>query len=184
MGFENMKKKQFLKTDKSNIGKWDPKIKSLCEKINKKKEYYTTSSCAGRIVLLKSSDKKIENAFLFRTHNKITFKELKKALEKIQYKDLVEFQQSSCILHVACTLLKDAQELVNKAKFAGWKRSGIMSTGRRNMVELHSTETMSFPIMNNSEVLVNEGFLKVVVEQANGKLGRVWEKIERLRDLI
>ena len=48
MNFNSMKKKQFLKIDKSSIGKWDSKIVGLCEKINKNKKYYTTSSCGGR----------------------------------------------------------------------------------------------------------------------------------------
>ena len=180
MKFKDMKKKQLTKSDKSNIGSWDPKIKGLCDKINKKKNYYTTSSCAGRVVLLKASDKKIENAFLFRTHKKISFKELKKALKEVDYKGLVEFQQTACILHVACASLKDAQSLVDKAKFCGWKRSGIMATDRRFMVELHSTENMSFPIMFKGKVLVDDDFLKVVVKQANEKLERVWVKVGRL----
>ena len=140
MKFEDMKKKQLNRIDKSNIGKWDSKIKVLCEKLNKMEEYYTTSSCAGRIILLKSSKEKIENGFLFRTHEKIKFEELKKALKDMDYLGLVEFQQTTCILHVACASLKDAQNLVDKAKFVGWKRSGIMASEKRFVVELISTE--------------------------------------------
>ncbi len=180
MNFQQQKKKQLSKIDKSNIGKWDIKIKSLCEKLNKKKEYYTTSSCAGRVVLIKSLDEKAENVFLFRTHNKIGFSELKKALDKIDYEGLVEFQQTTCILHVACESLSGAQNLVNKAKLAGWKHSGIMATGKRIIIELHSTEKISFPIMNKRKVLVGDDFLKVIVKQANNKLEKVWDKIDRL----
>jgi len=178
------KKKQLSKDDKSSIGSWDPKIAGLCNKINKKKNYYTTSSCAGRVVILKYSDTKQEDAFLFRTHNKISFKEIKNALEKInkEYKGIAEFQQSCCILHVACLTLIDAQDLVNKAKASGWQRSGIIG-GKRNIVELHSTESMSFPIINN-KILVNDDFLKLVVEMANNKLERTWSKINRLKKIV
>ena len=112
--FEEQKIKQLSRTDKSNIGKIDGKIKDLCKKLNKKKQYYTTSSCAGRIVLLKAVNKKIKDAFLFRIHRKISFKELKKVLEDIskKYNEKVEFQQTSCILHVACESLEDAFNLV------------------------------------------------------------------------
>jgi tRNA wybutosine-synthesizing protein 3 len=147
------------------------------------KEYYTTSSCSGRVVLLKGSGEKMKNAFLFRTHKKITFKELKKVLEEIKYEGLVEFQQTSCILHVACESLDGAQKIVNKAKESGWKRSGIMG-GKRNMVELHSTETISFPIMNKGEILVNDDFLKIIIKEANNKLERTWEKIKRLEKSV
>ncbi len=183
--FNFQKQKQLSKADKSSIGRWDRKIEGLCNKINKKKNYYTTSSCAGRVVLLKYSEEKQENAFLFRTHEKISFKELKKALLDAgeKYKGIVEFQQTSCILHVSCLSLSDAQEIVDKAKQCGWKRSGIMG-GRRNMVELHSTESMSFPVMNNGKILVDDDFLKLIVETANNKLERVWKKIERLKERI
>ena len=183
--FQQQKKKQLSKSDKSSIGSWDKKIAGLCNKINKKNNYYTTSSCAGRVVLLKYSDTKQENAFLFRTHNKISFNEIKNNLEKIikNYNGLVEFQQSCCILHIACLTLNDAQIIVNKAKSAGWQRSGIIG-GKRNIVELHSTESMSFPIMDKGNLLVNHDFLKLVVEIANNKLERTWNKINRLKKII
>ena len=180
MNFQEAKKKQLSKIDKSSIGSWDSKIKPLCEKINKSKKYYTTSSCAGRIVLLKSSDKKIENAFLFRTHKKTSFNEIRKALVDVKYDGMVEFQQSTCILHVGCESLIDAQKLVSLAKNAGWKHSGIMTTNKRFVVELHSTEKISFPIMNKGKILVDDNFLKIIVKEANEKLERTWKKIEKL----
>ena len=183
MSFQEQKKKQLSKIDKSSIGSWDSKIKKLCNKINKKKNYYTTSSCAGRVVLLKGGVEKMRNAFLFRTHDKIKFLELKKALEGVEYKGLVEFQQSTCILHVACSDLESAQKLITKGKDSGWKHSGIMG-GKRNMVELHSTEKMSFPIMKEGKILVDDNFLKIVVKEANGKLERTWEKVGKLEGKI
>jgi len=184
MDFQYSKTKQLGKSDKSSIGSWDSTIKSLCEKINRRKNFYTTSSCGGRVVLLKSSDKKIRDAFLFRTHSLVNFSELKKALVDVgkKYKGLVEFQQTSCILHVACASVEDAFSLVNKAKEAGWKRSGLMSSScERSMVELHSTESISFPIMVSGKILVDDEFLKIVVKEANSKLKRTWKKIERLK---
>jgi tRNA wybutosine-synthesizing protein 3 len=185
MEFQEQKQKQLSKIDKSSIGSWDEKIKGLCNKINEKKEYYTTSSCGGRIVLIKALDEKAEDVFLFRSHKKISFNELKKHLIDIgkKYNKLVEFQQTTCILHVACEDLKDSQKIVNKAKLAGWKRSGIMG-GKRNMVELHSTESISFPIMEKGKILVDDDFLKLIVEQSNKKLERTWKKIENLEKII
>jgi tRNA wybutosine-synthesizing protein 3 len=180
--FQQQKQNQLSKQDKSNEGGWDKPIKALCNKINKQEDYYTTSSCSGRIVLLKYSDKKIPDAFIFKTHEKTTFRELKKALEKTDFKD-VEFQQSTCILHIACTSLEKAFTLVNKAKLAGWKRSGVMNQ-KRNIVELHSTENISFPIIKNNKILVDDDFLKIVIKEANNKLERTWDKIDRLKKAI
>jgi tRNA wybutosine-synthesizing protein 3 len=186
MKFEEAKERQLNKSDKSSIGMIDKKIVALCNKLNRKKNYYTTSSCAGRIILLKGEIDKQKNVFLFRTHEKISFKELKKALQEVgnSYSGLVEFKQSPCILHVACKTLDDAQGLVDKAKLAGWKHSGIMSTRKRYMVELHSTEHMDLPIMDKGRVFVEDDFLRVVIEQANLRLERVWEKIKRLKERI
>ncbi|MBU1854157.1 MAG: hypothetical protein KKF89_00405, partial [Nanoarchaeota archaeon] len=63
--FEIEKQNALNKKDKSHEQKWDEKIKALCSKINKNPNYFTTSSCAGRITLNKNSIKKIKNAFLF-----------------------------------------------------------------------------------------------------------------------
>lgn len=184
MEFQKQKIKQLSKPDKSNIGLWDLRIKDLCDKINQDKDYYTTSSCSGRIVLIKSLDKKAENVFLFRTHKKITLKELNKVLEKIKYNQLIEFKQTPCILHVACFSLEKAQELIDKAKFAGWKNSGIMSIKKRIIVELNSTENLSFPIMNCKKKLVDNEFLKLSIGLANKKLEKSWEKINKLHKSI
>jgi len=181
MNFQEQKKKQLERKDASSIGGWDPKIKGLCEKLNKNKKYYTTSSCAGRIILLKGEMGKEPNKFLFRTHKKTSFSELKKALDDVEYEGLVEFKQSPCILHVACVDLESSQELVNNAKLSGWKKSGIMNTKKRFIVELQSTEHLAFPIMNKQEVLIDDKLLKLVVQQSNMRLERVLDKIDRLK---
>ena len=79
-GFLQRKKDVLSKIDKSSIGKWDEKIISLCEKINSKENYYTTSSCSGRILLMVDQSKKGEDLFLFVSHDKVSFKELKEKL--------------------------------------------------------------------------------------------------------
>lgn len=184
MEFEEMKKRQLEKSDKSSIGSWDKRIVGLCDKLNEMDNYYTTSSCAGRILLLKGEIEKQRNVFLFRTHDTIGFEEIKQALKNVEYNGIVEFKQSPCILHVACKTLDDAQDLVDKAKLAGWKHSGIMSTRKRYMVELNSTEHIDFPIMMNNKVLIGDELLNLVVEQANLRMERVWKKIEKLQNLI
>jgi tRNA wybutosine-synthesizing protein 3 len=184
MTFEQDKERQLSRKDMSSIGSWDPRIRGLCEKLNNKKNYYTTSSCAGRIVLIKLLDKKAEDVFLFRTHEKTSFREIEKALSEIRFEGVVEYKQSTCILHVACKTLEDAQTLVDKAKLAGWKNSGIMTTKKRFIVELHSTENIAFPIMKKRKILVNDEFLKLVIRESNEKLERTWKKIQKLEKLI
>ena len=69
--FNQRKKDILLKSDKSSIGGWDEKIVELCEKINKLDNYYTTSSCAGRAVVMEDVEKKGPGLFLYVSHDKI-----------------------------------------------------------------------------------------------------------------
>jgi len=185
--FEDRKKKQLEMQDNSSIGKWDAKIKKLCEKINKNENYYTTSSCAGRIVLIKQADKKQADLFLFRSHEKVTFSQLKKELKnvtKLNKKDLIYFRQEQCILHVACRTLEDAQNLLDKAKQVGWKNSGIMASRDRIILEMRSTEHIEFPIINKGRVIADDKFLKILVKETNRKLEKTWDKIHKLEKLL
>lgn len=182
--FEFRKNNQLEKVDKSLKGNWDKRIVNLCTKLNSKDNYYTTSSCSGRVVLLKDSKEKKDDLFLFVSHDKITFEKLNNELNKINISELIYFKQDPVILHVASRSLKDAQSLLDIAtKQAGWKRCGILASDKRFIVELNSTEKLETPIFHN-KVLVNDDFLKIIVEEANKKLESSWEKIDRLEKLI
>jgi len=185
--FEDRKRKQLEMQDNSSIGRWDAKITKLCEKINKSENYYTTSSCAGRAVLIKQADKKQADLFLFRSHEKITFSQMKKLLRetaKTNKKDLIYFRQEQCILHAACRTLEDAQNLLDKAKQVGWKNSGIMASRDRIILEMRSTEHIELPIINKGKLIVDDNFLKLLVKETNRKLEKTWEKIQRLEKLL
>ena len=179
--FEQRKKDVLSKSDKSFIGKWDEKIKKLCDKINSLKNYYTTSSCSGRILLMINQEKKGENLFLFVSHEKISFKKLKVELNKLIKKNKkIKFKLEPCILHIACEKIDDAEKLFEKGKNAGFKRLGIIGTSHGFTFELNSTEKLEFPIIQNKKILVNDKFLKIAVDEANKKLEKSWEKIRKL----
>jgi len=185
MTFQSEKQKTLIRKDKSRIGKIDEKIKPLLNKINNKKQFYTTSSCSGRIVLIKASDKKENNLFLWVSHKKTNLKELKNQLDKTKnYKGLVYFKQEPVILHIACNSLEDAQTLVDKAKFLGYKQSSIIASKKRIIIELRSTEKIEIPITNRGKILVNDEFLKILVKESNKKLKRTWGKIKKLEKKI
>lgn len=180
--FSRRKQDCLKKADKSSIGSWDSRILRLCEKINKKKEFYTLSSCSGRIVLIKNLEKKQPNMFVFRSHEKVGLKEIKSVLKSS--KETLIFKQEPVILHVCCVGLDDAELLLNKARFAGWKNSGIMSTRGRIVLELRSTEYLALPIMEKDKSLVDDVFLEILLRESNNRLERGWEKIKRLEKAI
>jgi len=184
--FPQRKKDVLSKKDKSSKDSWDKKIKSLCKKINSFENYYTTSSCSGRIVLMIDEDKKGPELFKVIIHDLIDFDNLKRNLEKIakNNKSLIKFKQEPCIIHIACQTLKDAEEWCKKAQLSGWKRSGIISFGRRFIVELNSTEKLEFPIINKNKIIVSDEFLKLIIKKSNENLKKSWGKIEKLESYL
>ena len=223
--FLTRKNDVLARLDKSSKNSWDKNIVGLCDKINGLEDYYTTSSCAGRIVLMKDEDEKRPGLFIEVWHDRIGFEDLKEKLsslcseidgsepEQVQGSSLgkvdkednisltklnrsasttsgvekyenLKFKMEPCILHVACRDLECAQKLFNKAKLAGWKKSGIISFKDRVMLELNSTERLEFPVVCDGELLVEDKFLKIVVREANERLEKSWKKIERLGKLI
>ena len=182
--FFQRKKDVLSKIDKSFKGSWDKKIIKLCEKINSLDNYYTTSSCSGRVVIMIDQEKKERDLFLKVYHDKISFKDLKENLKKIDLTDLIKFKQAPPIIHVVCENFVSVKDLLRKAQLSGWKKSGIISSGERFILELNSTEKLEFPIIRAKKILVDNEFLKIVLKKANDNLKKGWEKIEKLRKIV
>lgn len=180
--FEIEKQNALNKIDKSNEQKWDDKVKPLCDKINSFKNYFTTSSCAGRITLIKTSTKKIKDAFLFKSHEKISLSDIFELLNVSE--NIIYFRQEPSALHVACKSLKDAIFILEKAKNSGFKRSGIISNKEKFVCEIVSTEWIIVPIIKKGKLLVNKEFLEILISEANKKLEKTWKKINIFYDSL
>ena len=177
------------KKDKSSIGKWDEKIISLCNKINKSDNYYTTSSCSGRIVLMIEQEKKSYNLFLEISHGLISFNWLKNNLNKIiknkkLNKLLIKFKCEPPILHVVCRNLESASLFLEKAKSSGMKHSGIHYIGKSIILEINGDDRLEFPIFSKNKILVDDNFLKLIVKESNKKLKNSWKMIEKLENFF
>jgi len=169
------------KIDKSSKGSFDAQIEELCDALNVTIDYYTTSSCSGKSVIMVEKDGKDGTYYLWTSHNLISLEEIKSAIDEREVENgLVKFKCESPILHVGCRTLGFAQKLVDDAKRVGWKRSGIMTTGDRYLVELCSVEKMEFPIAKDGKLLVSDEFLEVLVDENNSRREKGWKKIEAL----
>jgi len=190
MGFEKEKKEFLEKRDKSKKGYLDIKIKKLTTKLNSLDDFFTTSSCAGRILLfsLPSSNKKNEVQYLFNSHKKIqsnkindTIKKILKIIKLKKIKNDVWFRVDGAILHVASSNIDSARKLLNIARDIGFRRSGIISLGKNRVtMELISTEKIEAIVSRNGKLLIDGDYFKVLVKEGNNKLGKTWEKIEKL----
>ncbi len=179
--FKQRKKDILNKKDKSNIGRWDKRVAELCDKINSLDDYYTTSSCSGRIMIIADKDKKEPDLFEWVSHDKANFKDFKKHIpEKGDFK----FKQEPPIFHIACKNLNSSISLLKKIRNAGWKRAGIISLGKNKIIEMIGTEKIEFPFIEKGKVLANDKFLKKVLENSNKNLEKGWKNIKQLRNLL
>jgi len=176
--FEKEKKIQLSRADFSKKGSIDSKIKALVGRINSKKEYYTTSSCSGRIIILVEGKIRKDVNWIFVSHNNAKLGEIKKSLKKLP-KETGWFKFEPMILHVCCSSIDSAQKLIDLAKQSGFKHSGIMSLGKRIIVEIRGTDFISAPISFNSRMSVDDNYLKKILKEANKKLEKNVKKIKQ-----
>lgn len=176
---------KLYKPDKSKKGEVDEQIIPLIDEINKKEQYYTTSSCAGRTVLISQpiSGKKNESHWYYVNHEPSKAKDIIQAIKTIK-KDIVWFKTEGVIIHICARDVESAMEFVKLCKLAGFKRSGIFSmTQKRIIVEALTPEHINVPIYDNGQ-LVTDDYIDYLTKEGNKKLKQARKRAEKLRELI
>ena len=179
------------KPDRSRQGSVDEAAWPFIETINSLPDYYTTSSCAGRInvFLEPSSGKKHEARWLYVTHGMADWRRVVEVLKDLPPETLW-LRMESPIYHVACRDQAAAERLLRVCQASGWKRSGIISTGgrsprqRRVMVEILGNERIDTPVASGGELFFDEKFTRFLVSKANEKLLHTRRRMEDLRLVI
>jgi tRNA wybutosine-synthesizing protein 3 len=165
--FTNEKKVALSKLDKSKKGSIDSGVKGLVDLINSKEEYYTTSSCSGRVVLWQNGGKN-EGKWLKVSHDLI-----EKVFFDVSSQELVWLRVDPFIIHIACRDLDTANVLLDKAKLI-FKKSCLLDFRKKFVVEIMASERMEMPFYSG-KVLFND--LDMLLELVNGKLRRNKERI-------
>jgi tRNA wybutosine-synthesizing protein 3 len=180
--FKAEKEKILSKIDMSKKGHVDSEIKEIVDIINNKKDFCTTSSCAGRITLLeRKSSKKIDAKWLFSSHTPVKFKEVK---DKLKSDSDVWLMQESCIIHVFCRTFEAADLFLIACRQAGFKRSGIIALKNRIMIESMGNEKVEAIVIKNGQILVNDEHLKILVKESNARMKKNREKMELFKKLL
>lgn len=210
--FDNFAKEKsdFLKKkDKSRKGSIDKDIVGIVSLINSRQDFYTTSSCAGRIVLLETkSQKKNECNWIFAKHDKATFNEIYKALkpynkinlksrEKLPlkksklketsfesgFKHPIWFKQQPIILHVACRNLDAAKRLLDIARKV-FKHSGILSvTDRKTTIQITGSERID-TIIADRNFAADDEYIRHLLRYANNNFSENKRKTKKLFNAI
>jgi len=159
------------KEDKSRKGDVDVDAWPIMNVLNSSKDFYTTSSCSGRISLFRESlsKKKFDSGWLFVKHGEVIKEDILSSLKKVPL-DTIWFRQEAPIFHVACRNLDSALLLIELCRDLGFKHSGIIGVSRRVMVEVIFNEKFDCPISENGSLLVSSIHLDLLVRKANEKL--------------
>ena len=179
-------KSDFLKKkDKSKKGCVDEDAKEIVDLVNSKKDFYTTSSCSGRIVLLKMKSKKKNKCdWIFTKHNKVNFEEINDSIKnKTKIKYGIYFKQQPLILHIACRNLDAANKLLNASRKI-FRRAGIIGvTNRKAMIEIIGDERIETIICDKDFVADGE-YIKELIKYANLNFVENKRKSERFLKII
>lgn len=182
--FEKEKRDFLKKKDKSKKGSIDEDIIRLVNEINSKKDFYTTSSCAGRIVLLEmKSKKKNKCRWIFAKHGKVNFSEIFGSLKNQKFRHPIWFKQQPIILHIACRNLDAAKRLLEISRKI-FRRAGIISiTNRKVTIEVIGDERIE-TIVADKNFVANEIFVENLIKYANENFDENKKKSEKLHKLI
>lgn len=148
MTFDIDKRNILSKQDKSKKGSIDEAIRPLLELMNSQRDFYTTSSCSGRVYLWTGSGKKNETTWL-RVHHGLIDEDFLKVKND---SGLIWLRLEPFILHVACRDMAAANNLLERSKKI-YKKSCLLSTTNKIIVEVRGSEFLEMPLYNHGQKL-------------------------------
>ena len=162
-------------------GMVDEKMVPIVEKINARTDFFTTSSCAGRIVVVEtpSFGNKRRARFLGKWHRAVEVSEVLEALKGASVGELWFLVQSP-ILHVTAISMQDAATMLAVAIQSGFKHSSIKAANGKIVVEVLTTERIDTPLGIDGKVYGGKEYIALLVAIANKMMERVDRKLKRL----
>ncbi|EFJ20280.1 hypothetical protein SELMODRAFT_418563 [Selaginella moellendorffii] len=190
--------------DRSRKGGIDAPIAVLIDRVNAHPDFFTTSSCSGRITLFSepcaqsgeelaaengSGDgtrkKKKGGDWLFVSHELVTPQEIVSATHKFvsnAQHELLVFRFEPFILALDCASVAAAQDLVACAIASGFRESGITSIRKRIIVAIRCSIRLEVPVAEKGKLLVSEEYLSYLTSTANSKLEQNKRRTNRFLD--
>jgi len=199
--FDKQKSDCFSKIDLSRKGSIDEPILKIIETLNTHKNYFSLSSCSGRIVVLREGGSPID-AHQDEASNELTSSVVKagcawihvdhevvdvdKVLQLIQQhtesqitKGCVVIKFEPLVLHIQCRSTEHAKLLHTVAIEAGFRNSGI-TLGKSGKVvsAVRSTHALEVPVSDDSgKLLVSPDYIKFILRKSNTKLEENFRRI-------
>ena len=179
---ESIEETRFRMTKNTSINKLakaleknqvDPQLIRFLKRFNKKKNLFTSSSCAGRIMLLGADNEehKMPKMFIGKWHRLVKFKEVFELLQKKTKFQEIWFKQEPFIFHIVCKNLETAKKVLQLKEKLGIKRGGIFTIeDGRYIIELTGTNNMSLPVKFGDKILLDKKQMQKIIKKANQKL--------------
>ncbi|XP_023574038.1 tRNA wybutosine-synthesizing protein 3 homolog isoform X3 [Octodon degus] len=181
--FRRWKAQRLSKADLSRKGSVDEDVVDLVRLLNAREQFFTTSSCAGRILLLDGGINGFEVqkqncCWLLVTHKPCVKEDVMAALKKASGDAVLKFEP--LVLHVQCRQLQDAQLLHAVAVDSGFRNSGI-TVGKKGktILAVRSTHGLEVPLSHKGKLMVTEEYIDFLLNTANQKLEENKKRIER-----
>ncbi|XP_020824210.1 tRNA wybutosine-synthesizing protein 3 homolog isoform X2 [Phascolarctos cinereus] len=157
--FQKWKAQSLSKADLSRKGSVDEDVVELVRLLNGREQFFTTSSCSGRILLLDGGlngceIQKQNCSWLLVTHRICAKDDVLSALKKARGDAVLKFEPF--VLHVQCRQLQDAQILA-----------------------VRSTHGLEVPLSNKGRLMVTEEYIEFLLKIANQKMEENKKRIDR-----
>jgi len=163
----------------------DKGIMPILDLINNFDDYYTSSSCYGRIVLLEipSIGDKKNAVFLGKWHRQISTNDISESVNKAN-KGLLWILAQSPIIHIGAKTIEAADKILKKSISCGFKNSGIKSFDKNIIVEVASTERLDSPIGSNGILYCDDEYLDLLIKIANNIFAKSSGKLLKFQDKL
>ncbi|XP_035527440.1 tRNA wybutosine-synthesizing protein 3 homolog [Morone saxatilis] len=181
--FSQWKKQCVNKLDLSKKGSVDADIEHVVSLLNSCEQYFTTSSCSGRTILIdgapESSDVQKQNCvWLFVSHQKCTSDDLVSGLARSRRDAVLKFEPF--VLHVQCRRLEDAQLMHSVAINSGFRNSGLTVSKTGKIISaVRSTHGLEVPLSHEGKLLVEHEYIHFLAQIANEKMEENLRRIHR-----
>jgi len=164
-------------------GKVDEDIIVTLDIINALPDFFTTSSCSGRIKIFEVPcfGDKTRVTTLGTWHRPAQLEEVTAAIGTAKKGELWLLAQSP-ILHVGVKGMLNTKQLLHIAISSGFKNSSIKSLGTINFVEICGTERLDCPLGKNGTLVCSQNHLVFLIEIANQIMEKSQAKLDRLNN--
>ncbi|NOZ88839.1 MAG: hypothetical protein GXO15_02840 [Crenarchaeota archaeon] len=167
------------------IGYLDTDILDVLVEFFLRPRSFTKSSCSGRITVIDSLYPwaKEDTMTIYKKHEKVDPREVLEVLRR-PFRWRLWLSVQGPIYHVYVADLEEAREVLEAAREAGFKHSGILTLGDPPLVELRTGVRGDILLSPRPGSRPPEGYVVEAVEVANEVLEKAKERNRRLLEAL